>query len=229
MGEDPSKIISPRVPFHKRMELYIKKRNDIFNVADIQCSKKPKKSTIRLRTFYKKKRLWAKIQISSIVSNPQDMRYYAKVSFLNYKEYGLLDTGANVSCIGGDLAQKDFTKFPNFVECKSFVKTADGNCQKVLGWISTNITFKNKTNIIKLYIIPTISQRLILGIDFWKAFNLFQNVLETADILACNNGGIYPLDISSMNVLSDQQDLEDSSDSFIALSYQERKQLDSVI
>lgn len=41
-----------------------------------------------------------------------DMRYYAKVSFLDFEEYGLLDTGANISCIGGKLAKMTFINIP---------------------------------------------------------------------------------------------------------------------
>lgn len=97
-----------------------------------------------MRKFYKQRRICNKIQISTIFSNPQDMRYYAKVSFLGFDEYGLLDTGANISCIGGELAKTNFSKFPKFSQCKSYVKTADGKCQKVLGWIDVNISFKEK-------------------------------------------------------------------------------------
>lgn len=195
--EDISRIIYPTLPYHKRWELYVQKRNEIFSANAIEAIKPPKRSTIRLRKFFQLRKICGKIQISSIFTNPQDMRYYAKVSFLNFVEYGLLDTGANVSCIGGDLAKTDFTKYPTFNRCKSFVKTADGKRQNILAWIDVTITFKEKTSNLKIFIIPTISQRLILGIDFWKSFQLLPNFTRSLDVLVCNSNGIWT--IRSMN------------------------------
>ncbi|KAL7725748.1 hypothetical protein ACLKA6_000639 [Drosophila palustris] len=54
------------------------------------------------------------------------MRSYATVSFLNRTEHGLLDTGANVSCVGASFASQDFVSFPEFKPIKSNVQTADG-------------------------------------------------------------------------------------------------------
>lgn len=171
----------------------------------------------------------SKIQISTIFSNPHDKRYYAKVNFLDCHEYGLLDTGANISCIGGDLALRDFSKFPQFVGCKSFVRTADGNKQNVLGWLDSKMTFMNTTKSDRLFIIPTISQRVILGINFWKTFKLLENILGSSDILVMNNSGIPSPNISSMEipVVGDERDRE--YDTFFPLSTEERRQLNSVI
>ncbi|KNC34390.1 hypothetical protein FF38_04473 [Lucilia cuprina] len=74
---DTSNIISPKLPYHKRWEVYLQKRDEIFNVATLSKSL-PKRSTIRLRKFYKMKKLCGKFLISAIISNPKDLRYYAK-------------------------------------------------------------------------------------------------------------------------------------------------------
>lgn len=58
------------------------------------------------------------------MSNPKDLRYCAKVRFLNFNKYGLLDTEANISCMGADLAAFDFSGFPGYTKCKHFVKMA---------------------------------------------------------------------------------------------------------
>lgn len=133
---DVNKIIFPKLPYHKRWELYRQKRDEIFNVSSLttELVRKPKRSTLRMRKFYRNLKICRKFLVSTVVSNPTDMRYYAKVRFLDFEEVGLLDTGANISCVGAELALCNFSKFSNFVKCKNFVKTADGKAQSVLGW-----------------------------------------------------------------------------------------------
>lgn len=119
-------VLLPLNPYHKKLEMYIKKRNEIFNnvyISKVDKISHPKWSTIRLRQFYKRRKQCSKILVSAIVSNSKDGRFYAKVSFLNYTELGLLDTGASISCIGADLAKEHFSNLPNFCKCNTFVKT----------------------------------------------------------------------------------------------------------
>lgn len=165
--DDVNKIIFPKMPFHIRWQLYHKKRDEIFNKSDIFSTpvKKPKRSTKRYRTYFKIKKLCSKLLVSTIVANPKEIRYNAKVPFWNFNELGLIDTGANISCIDSDLALTDFTTFSDFNKIKSSVRTADGSAQAVYGWIEVNISFKGQTNPLRLFIIPNISQKLILGID----------------------------------------------------------------
>lgn len=152
------KILFPVYPYHKRLENYFLKRNEIFNydnVCQISNKRIPRRSTQRLRRFYKNRKLCSKLLISAIVANPKDGRYYAKVSFLNFEELGLIDTGASISCIGSDLAKSNFHKFPNFSNCKSLVKTADGATQKVIGWLSVDLKFRDKVFPFNLFLIPS--------------------------------------------------------------------------
>lgn len=57
---DLSRLIYPIIPYHKRLENYIQKRNSIFKVSEISSYKKPKRSTLRLIYFYKKRKLCRK-------------------------------------------------------------------------------------------------------------------------------------------------------------------------
>lgn len=74
-----------------RYAQYLERRNQIFEITPIvqKIRKEPKRSTLRLRRFYKMCRMSKKLLVSAIVSNPKDLRYYAKVSFLEFEEYGL--------------------------------------------------------------------------------------------------------------------------------------------
>lgn len=170
------------------------KRKEIFNdfhIGEIHLRKRPKRSTLRLRRYFRIRKICSILLISAIVSNPIDSRFYAKISFLDYTEYGLLDTGASISCIGADFALKDYSKYTNFSKCKSFVKTADGASQKVIGWLNVNVIFKDRTKQLNFFIIPSLSQRLILGIDFWRKFDLIANVIASVDLVekSCSDTG----------------------------------------
>lgn len=184
------RTLYPIRPYHERWKNYISKRNFIFNISSISTltSKRPKRSTIRLRIYYKNRKMSSKFIISSIIHSQHDKRYYGKVEFLNFIEYGLLDSGANVSCIGADLSNIDFNKLQNFTPMRSYVKTADGTRQKTTGVLNVDVIFKGQTHKLILLIVPSLSQRLILGLNFWKLFHL------GSDIVDCNifvNSGKY--------------------------------------
>lgn len=122
----------------------------------------------------------SKYIISAIINNVNDKRFYARIQFLNFEEHGLLDTGANVSCICSSLAEHDFSQYEKFVPVKSCVRTADGNVQKTAGYIHVDVSFRGEIKVLKILIVPTITQRLILGLDFWQAFNLGNDVFHSA-------------------------------------------------
>lgn len=224
------KLIFPKLPYHKRYELYIQRRNEIFNDCERTVSyiSKPKRSTLRFRKYFSLKRIARKLLISAIISHPSDKRFYAQVSFLEFNEYGLLDTGANISCVGADLANHPFYHYPNFVKCKSFVRTADGKNHEVKGWIEVDITFKGQIKPIKLFVIPTISSRLILGICFWKSFNLVPNIISSIDVFENPLNSDIQLGIPPTKNNPQEGDSE-PNEQFYPLSPDQRSQLDIVI
>lgn len=177
-----SKILYPIRPFHERLQNYIRKRNEIFCVdsLSIDSCRKPKRSSLRLKKYFKQRKESSKFIISSIINSHKDKRYYAKVTFLQFVEYGLLDTGANVTCIGADLATFNFTKFPEFSPTKTKVRTADETLQQTLGVLEVDVCFKGQCNKLRILVVPSLSQRLILGLDFWKSFKLAADVFEDA-------------------------------------------------
>lgn len=71
-----------------RYQAYIENLNQIFSVPKIKV-------------------VFKYVQYS-IISNPSDGRY-DKVKIVAFTEYGLLDTGAKISCIGSDLATQNYT------------------------------------------------------------------------------------------------------------------------
>ena len=57
------------------------------------------------------------------------------------------------------------------------IKTASGEKEPVLGYVEAPVTFQNKTKTIVFYLVPTISQKMILGCNFWEAFGLKEKFL----------------------------------------------------
>ncbi|KAH8336043.1 hypothetical protein KR059_005834, partial [Drosophila kikkawai] len=85
---------------------------------------------------------------------------------------GLMDTGASISCIGGRVAA-EIVKTPNeYKPIHANVSTADGQKQPIVGRIKTSISFRGESKPFRLYIVPSLSQDLYLGMDFWNSFKL---------------------------------------------------------
>lgn len=64
---------------------------------------------------------------------------------------------------------------------KQSVHTADGSAQSVLGFVEADISFKEKSRSIRLYIIPSLKQELYLGIDFWREFGIAPTMISELD------------------------------------------------
>lgn len=199
--------------------------------------KKPKRSTIRLRKYFKSRKIVSKYVISAIFNNESDKRLYAKIKFLEFEEYGLLDTGANVCCLGSDLATFDFSKLPYFHPLGTYVKTADGKIQKTIGMLDVEVSFKGQLQKIKFLLVPSISQRVILGLDFWRVFNLASDIFESAIIVNPSANESIKQNLSDcFGIQRPLKDLSDSSgdepyflENKYPLSSAQQQQLNSVI
>ena len=154
--------------YEVRLANYHRIRDEIFNGPN---------NINRVRQKFKeKKRSYQKI-VASIVSNTCDNRPFVNIKIKNETFNGLLDSGANVCVLGKNCLEtcKNLNlKIHNLI---SYVKTADGDKQPVLGYVEVPIEFKDQINVLKLYLVPSISQTLILGIDFWENFGLNKALL----------------------------------------------------
>jgi hypothetical protein len=84
--------------------------------------------------------------------------------------------------VGSTLAQNDWEQRAEFKKINSKVKTADGKSHEVLGFLSALVTYKDKETILKLFVIPSIEKNLILGIDFWREFNLAPGLISSLEL-----------------------------------------------
>lgn len=188
------------VPFHERLRKYYEVKARIF-----QDEAYSKRSGRRMRTFWRKVKSCKKSFSVSVFDKPGDVRPYAEVLLLGKKFVGLLDTGASVSCLGSQAALEFLDSKVPFKKLGTTVKTADGKPQNVVGVLKTDITFQNKVLHILLYIVPSLSQNLILGMDFWNMFDLLpSNLLSCSYTPVCS---LYINEISDQRELSVQQRL----------------------
>ncbi|OIC11714.1 hypothetical protein A7M48_20240 [Acinetobacter baumannii] len=86
-----------------------------------------------------RKRSFNRFTISSIVQNKNDIRPFTHIDIFGQSHLALLDSGANKSVIGGELAQQLISSKP-FNKFKSVVRTADGQTQNVAGTIQIPLT-----------------------------------------------------------------------------------------
>lgn len=129
--------------------------------------------------------------------NDQDNRPFVEISIKGENIRGLLDSGASISCLGHDALETLHRCNIKWKEVKSAVKTASGQSQEIKGYADVDIQFKSQTHRVRLYIVPTLTQTLYLGIDFWVAFNIFPKIDEITPV--------KPIDLNK-HILNKDQD-----------------------
>lgn len=106
------------------------------------------------------------------VSVEGDNRPYAGVNVLGVRLIGLLDSGAQVSILGAGsknlLRKLKLKVFPS--ETKVF--TAGGDRLEVSGYVHLPVTLNGVTKIVITLVAPSMKRRLILGMNFWRMFNI---------------------------------------------------------
>ncbi|XP_044571939.1 uncharacterized protein LOC123257320 [Drosophila ananassae] len=111
-----------------------------------------------------------------------DKRPFAEVRLLGEEVLGLLDTCAAVSCIGRSFARKIIRSGADFKRKGTIVSTADGQRQQVVGHLTTEVEFKDQCKTHMFYLVPTLSQDLYLGIDFWRSLELLLSEFRVGEI-----------------------------------------------
>lgn len=108
---------------------------------------------------------------SILQSQPNnDTRPYINIRINELNACGLLDSGAAVTILGNN-SHKGLDFCIHEDDCISIV-TAGGQTIRSVGYINLPITFENNFHIIRAYVVPEVDTALILGIDFWRKFEL---------------------------------------------------------
>lgn len=102
----------------------------------------------------------------------KDGRPFAKVSIAGVEMKGLLDSGASISGFGrgaGEMLKRLNLKAKAF---KNIIHTASGDRQDITGYVDVIVKYGGKERPIRMFLMPTLTQEMYLGVDFWYSFNL---------------------------------------------------------
>lgn len=130
----------------------------------------------------------------------EDIRPFIEVNINNTAVNGLLNIGASISCLGKDAFETLHRCNIKWKEINSAIKTASGQDQEVKGYADVSMMFRGKSNQIRLYIIPSLSQSLYLGIYFWVSFNLLPK-LEGIDVPELVDPNMHELNSQNRKLL----------------------------
>jgi transposase InsO family protein len=131
------------------------------------------------------------------VSN--DNRPYLTIKIFDHEIVSLVDSGANTSIIGsaGLSLLKKFNLTISRDSNIPMVTTADGTIQEVQGIVHLPVTVNETSKMLKVLVLPTVKNSLILGTDFCKQFGITMNFLTST----WNN------QLSTINVIKDRNEL----------------------
>jgi RNase H-like domain found in reverse transcriptase/Reverse transcriptase (RNA-dependent DNA polymerase)/Integrase zinc binding domain/Integrase core domain len=111
--------------------------------------------------------------VETIVINEElDTRPYGEVTIFGHKLKGLLDSGCNITILASGAEKLLEALKVEITKQKIKVVTADGTTHPVLGSVDLPYFFCGKSAVIPTLVVPTLKQKLILGMDFWKEFKI---------------------------------------------------------
>lgn len=150
-------------------------------------------------------------KVTSILqSKPEnDSRPYANILINNIQACGLLDSGAAVTILGNNSYNDLKLDCPILKDDCVTVVAAGGQTIKSVGYVNLPITFEGNFHIIRAYVVPAIDTPLILGIDFWRKFQLCPKYLGSIDITSSNVAPISVLSLSTDTHVTSYDHLDD--------------------
>ncbi len=96
------------------------------------------------------------------------------MKILKNEMVGMLDSVSMISVLGKDSLH--FAKSLNLklhpLDENISIKTADGTKLVISGFVNVPINFNNKSDLVKMFVVPGIPKKMILGMDFWSKFNI---------------------------------------------------------
>lgn len=143
-----------------------------------------------------------------------DPRPYVKVDIGNSNDlhmYGLLDTGSMITILGKN--SHEFIQRYGYKMCTNnpiSIVTAGGQNISSLGFILLPIAYENNLHVIKAHVIPEVTSPLILGIDFWKEFEIFPRFIKNVTYLPTDHHSLFEITSKPSNFLLSYENLDES-------------------
>lgn len=156
------------VPYEIKLEKYLKRREEIFT----DFPSKRYKNILKTRDRYHERKKERKEIATSILSSFTDIRPYLDVSLNKVNLKGLMDSGANVSCLGKNCFENLAKMKTKIYDFRSKIKTAGGGKQNIIGKVLLEVECNNRKELVRFFLVPSLTQELILGYDFWKKFDI---------------------------------------------------------
>lgn len=108
----------------------------------------------------------------------KDHRPHLKVEIMGTRFRGLLDSGASCTILGVEgLKMIESLKIQTY-PVNLAIKTVDGTIHSALCGIDLPYTAMKQVRVVPTLIMPSLSRRLILGIDFWESFGIKHKLLK---------------------------------------------------
>lgn len=107
-----------------------------------------------------------------IVNSGSDNRPHAVIKIMGQPFIALLDSGANCSLLGGRNVHLVGHLGLQVENINAGIKTADGTPHKINSFTRIPITYNNRSEQIRVLLIPTLPDCIILGMDFWEKFGV---------------------------------------------------------
>lgn len=155
-------------------------------------------------------------------------RPFLKVKIYNTTFTGLLDSGSSLTILGNnshlDIIKLGFTMSKSY---NKYVYSASGHKVDSLGYFDLPINFNNLTKIIRAFVFPDIRPSFILGVDFWREFNIIPKILSANFFeFDCNSMATNTHILPFCTLTNDQKVLaEDIILRFKNISFEERGSL----
>lgn len=148
------------------------------------------------------------------VSKSGDNRPYLRVNIEHVSILALVDTGSNVSILGSPFLYllKEFNLSINY-DISYAVTTADGSMQNTLGYVCVPLSLGGETKQIKLLVVPSINNGLVLGVDFLDLFDFHfdfpSRSYSTSTLSSCVVNSIQSFENLSATQRTDLQSVVD--------------------
>lgn len=122
-----------------------------------------------------------------------------------------MDSGAAVTIVGNNFHRVfEQQGFEIQKDHSITVLAAGGQSMSSIGYLNLPVTFENMLHVLKAYVVPNVNIDFVLGIDFWKKFDIFPNRLSNivffnTDISAASLHTDRPSFIQAYDHLSDSE------------------------
>lgn len=154
---------------------------------------------------------------------PFDNRPYINVNVYGQPVTALLDSGANLSCLGQSSLKmiKQFNLKVSKSKLQSLT-TADGTKQKIEGFCQLPICVGSECRIIDILIVPSLQCKLILGSDFCKLFSLIVDFSNNSWNISSNLNNLF------INILTEDKN-DDEEIGLVDLSTEQKVESERII